>query len=126
RASRIGNDAEAAELVTSFLDREKGRHTLLRRRFRQVVKFGLDRKVSGKDATRSTQDPGDQFRKQMVALWAEHQVDERGSSEHLDTLGLRNAAADRNDHVIAAPRLGVFQLPDETELGIYLFGCFFA
>ena len=44
----------------------------------------------------------------MVALWAEHEVDERGASENLGTLGLRNAAADRDDHVIAAPRLGVF------------------
>src|SRR5882724_13135997 len=110
RAARIGDDAEAAELVASFLDRQKGRHSLLCRRFRQVVKFGLDRKVGGKDAaTSSTQGPGDQFRKQMVVLWAEHEVDEWGSSQNLGTRGLRNAAADRADHVIAASRLGVFQ-----------------
>ena len=48
----------------------------------------------------------------MVALWAEHEVDERGSSENLGALRLRNTAADRDDHVITAPRLGVFQLPD--------------
>src|SRR6266404_8787582 len=126
RAARIGDDAEAAELVASFLDREKGRHSLLCRRFRQVVKFGLDRKIRGKDAAAgSTQGPGDQFRKQMVALWAEHEVNERGSSENLGTLGLRDAATDRDDHVIAAPRLGFFQLPEQTELGIYFFDRFF-
>src|SRR6266436_4459165 len=60
RAPRIGNDAEAAELVASFLDREKGRHSLWHRRFRQVVKFGLDREVSRKDAaTSATQGPAD-------------------------------------------------------------------
>src|SRR6266404_3949009 len=126
RTSGIGDAAEAAELVASFLDREKGRHSLLCRRFRQVVKFGLDRKIRGKDAAAgSTQGPGDQFRKQMVALWAEHEVNERGSSENLGTLGLRDAATDRDDHVIAAPRLGFFQLPEQTELGIYFFDRFF-
>jgi hypothetical protein len=78
-----------------------------------MVKFGLDRKVSGKDAaTGPSLGPGDQFRKQVVALGAEHEVDKWGASENLGTLGLRNAAADRDDHVIAAPRLGIFQLPD--------------
>src|SRR6266567_2348190 len=77
RAARIGDDTEAAELVASFLDGEKGSHSLFRRRFRQVVKFRLGRKVCGKDAAASsTQDPCDQFWKQMVALWAEHEVDE--------------------------------------------------
>src|SRR5262252_386093 len=38
-AARIGHYAEAAELVTSLLNGEKGRHTSRGSRFRQVVEF---------------------------------------------------------------------------------------
>ena len=68
----------------------------------------------------------DHFRQAVVALGADHDVDERRAADHLGALGLRDAAGDREDHALAARRFRVAQEPQAAEFGIDLLARLFA
>ena len=121
RAPRIGHDAERAELVATLLHRQKRRHRPRPGALGQageLVLLGkprLDDAVAGAGARNQLAQP-------MIALRPHHQVDRRRASQDLGTLGLGDAARNRDDRALARPRPLRLHLADAPQVGIDLLG----
>ena len=102
RAARIRHHAEGAELVAAFLHgderRDAARADRLRLWRRQKTELVLDREFGLQRAAMAF-GAGKQLRQMMIALRADHDVDDRRAADDLGALGLRDAAGDRNTHL---------------------------
>src|SRR5262245_31860017 len=58
----------------------------------------------------------------MIALRADHDIDDRRAADDLFTFGLRDAAGDRDVHLPAIARGLILHHPQPAEFGIDLFG----
>ncbi len=101
-AARIGHDAEGAELVAAFLDRQERRDAGGGALARQEVELALDREVGVQHPLAGgAAGSGDHLGELVVGLRAEHHVHEGRAGHDLLALGLRDAAGDGDDHAAA-------------------------
>ena len=121
RAAGIGHHAEGAELVAAFLHGKEGRGAAGGGAFRQVVElvFGREIGVDGFLAFRGGLGHRGQA---VVALRADHQIDQRHPAQDLFAFRLRDAAGD------ADLQVGVVGLDraQAAKVGVELFRSFLA
>ena len=125
---RVRHDAERAELVAAFLNRDKGSRPacakdLARRRGQEVElvfrrEFGVD---DGRVARL-----GDQLGQAMIILWTDDEVDGGLAAQNFAPLGLGDAAGDDERGVSSSRRSRALQGADLAKLGIDLFRGAFA
>src|SRR5215510_199964 len=122
RATRIRHDTERAELVAALLHGEKRRQRPRPRALGQPAKLVLLRKARLNDLPWLRPGPGDEIAEPVIALWTDHQIDDRGAPRHLGALGLGHAARHRDEGALALAVAFRLHLADTAEIGINLFG----
>ena len=124
RAARVRHHAEGAELVAAFLHGDErgnaARADRGRLRRRQESELVLDRKFRLQRAAVAFR-LRQQLRQMMIALRADHDVDDGRAADDLLALGLRDAAGDRDVHLPPVARGLVLHHPQPAEFGIDLF-----
>ena len=104
-AARVGHDAEGAELVAALLHGEERRRGAW-----PGARSGSAANLSssGKPVSTMLRAPGlgagEQLAQPVIALRADDQVDDRRAAHDLGAFGLRHAAGDRDDRVLAVGR----------------------
>jgi len=124
-AARIGDDTKGAKLVTPFLHRQKctgagGDATLGGRRSRveNLELFGnselrLDHRAAACGLREDR-------RQALVGLGTHHQIDNRGATDDLGSLGLSHTAGDADHDGTAVAHSLAFQMLETAEFGIDL------
>src|SRR2546430_16336235 len=62
----------------------------------------------------------------MIALWPDHDVDNRRAADDLRALGLGHTACDRDAHIAPLARSFILGNPQPSELGVDFFGSLLA
>ncbi len=128
-AARIRHNAEGAELVAAFLHRDEcgnaapGDHVFTGRR--QRIKLVLDGKF-GVDDFLTALRAGNHLRQPVIILRADYQIDGSGATDDFLAFRLCHAAGDRDQHLAAIARGGVFQFADTADFRIDFIGRLFA
>ena len=137
RATRIGHHTEAAKLIATFLDRQKGHRPAAAVNRRQMIEFNVARKIGVDQAGPFGCGPaargaaawvglGDQLGQAVIGLRAENHVDIGCAGDDFITLGLRDTAGDGDHHRRVGAGAGGFLVAQTTQLGKHLLGGFLA
>ena len=130
-AARIGHDAEGAELVAAFLDRQEGRAGAHALRRGQVIELALGREVGVEHARTRQALAGAAYRglalglgqklgQAVVGLRAHDDVDGGLAAHDLLALGLGDAARDGDGEIAAFGAALALGIAQAAELGIDL------
>ena len=128
RSARVGDHAESAEFIAAFLDGQKsgrraGRHG---RTGGQVVELFVVGENGFDLMLCLRRDAGQHFGQAMVALRADHDVDDGGAGDDFGAFGLGHATGNGDNGVFAECAALVFHFLDAAEVRIDLFGSLFA
>ena len=124
-AARVRDHAEGAELVAALLHgqerRDAGRCCQL---LGQAVELALDREVGVELRLAAARAPVEQLGQPVIALRPDHDIDVGRALEQRRALGLRDAAGDPDQQIVAGGPPLAAQLLQAAELRIDLLGRF--
>ena len=98
----IGNDAEGAELVATFLDAEERTDATGRAGLRQEIEFRFTGKIGVELRSCAARSARHHFGQAVIGLRPQHDIDMRGTAQDFGPFRLGHAAGDRDDG-LAAP-----------------------